>query len=235
LPRLREETARHTSAADAVGDLFAGTYARVHGWFTAAMDDDLTVGRKSLRQSLQRWSSLGFHAMHYWALYGELQYHLYEGTAQAGLERLAEAEADLSRSRILAMQFYRVFLRTTEANLLLARGLPHDLRQAKGLAARLHGEGPAYARAAAALIESHVAQTPSDAIDAAVRAVRLFELSDMSQYAAAARLRHADLVRGTEGARAAAEVLESVARGGVKKPASWLEMLGARSARAHFR
>ncbi len=235
LQRLREETARHTSAADAVGDLFAGTYARVHGWFTAAMDDDLATGRKSLRTSLQRWSSLGFHAMHFWALYGELQYHLYEGTAQAGLERLAHAEADLSHSRILAMQFYRVFLRITEANLLLARGLPNDLRDAKRLAVRLSEEGPAYARAAAALVESHVAQNPSGAVEAAVRAVRLFELSDMSQYAGAARLRHADLVRGREGERAAAEVLETVARNGVKKPERWLEMLGARSARAHFR
>ncbi len=226
LALLRPETARHLRAAEDVGDLFAATYARVHAWFVAAMDDDLARGRVELTDTVSRWSSLGFHAIHFWALYGQLQYHLYEGTAHEGLARLEGARAALEGSRILAMQFYRIFLATTEANLLVARGHGRDRVAASRLADKLTSEGPTYAKACAALVRSRLATSHDESVRESAVAARLFGLSDMGLHAAAARAHHGQLLGGDHGTRKRRDALAEIAKEGIARPERWVVMLG---------
>jgi len=81
---LRGKPGGTVGGAGDVGDRFAGTYAEVHGWVLAAMDDDVPRGRAALEAALARWSRLGFHAMHFWRLYGELTYDLYADAPERG-------------------------------------------------------------------------------------------------------------------------------------------------------
>jgi len=226
IAQLRPEVARHLRAAEDVGDRFAATYARVHGWFVAAMDDDVARGRAELRETVARWSSLGFHAIHLWALFGQLQYHLYEGTPHEGLKLLDQQRAALEGSRILAMQFYRIFMAATEASLAISRGLESDRRSALKIAAALSKEDVAYARAFAAQIRARCAPVVSDAVRESALSARLFELSDMKLHTAAARALHGRLSGGEAGRRAREEALLVLTNEGVVRPERWLAMLG---------
>lgn len=184
LARLRPLVERHARAAEEVGDRFAGTYATVHGWFTAAMDDDCEAGRRRIGESLARWSHLGFHAVHFWGLYGELQYDLYEGRPARGLARLDAAGPALRRSRILSMQFYRLLLLATEASLALGAG---DRRRAASRARTLRRAGPAYADALGLATESGLERDRSRARAKARAAADAFEGCGMRLHAHAAR------------------------------------------------
>jgi hypothetical protein len=215
LAQLRPLTAQHLRGAEDVGDLFAATYARVHGWFAAAMDDDVPAGRAALDEALANWSHLGFHAMHFWALFGQLQYDRYEGAHAQGIARIERVRKTLKSSRILAMQFYRVFLTATE---MLLRIDARDARGAEKLVATLAKEGPGYATALATLGRAKLAKARGDhdgARRSALEAATAFDDSDMRLHAAAAR--------ALGGERDAALAL--VAADGVKSPEKWLAML----------
>ena len=211
LAQLRTLTAKQLRAAEDVGDLFAATYARVHGWFAFAMDDDVPRGRASLDDALASWSRLGFHAMHFWALFGQLQFDRYVGDARGGLERLERARGELKRSRILAMQFYRVFLSATEMLLRIDVG---DVRGAEKIARALAKEGPGYATALATLGRARLARGERRLmlLDEAARG---FDRADMRLHAAAARALAGD-------ATASIVLLEAE---GVRAPERWLAML----------
>lgn len=224
LAELRKHTARHLRAAEDVGDLFAATYARVHGWFEAAMDDDVPRGRAALDGALASWSQLGFHAMHFWALFGQLQYDRYEREPVRGLERLARVRGELERSRILAMQFYRVFLRATEMLLHLDVGSPASVRAAEKIARALAKEGPGYASALGLLGRARMAHARGDArsLRWIAEAATGLERADMRLHAAAAnalegRWRSDAPMRGGAIALVRAE--------GVREPEKWLAML----------
>lgn len=227
LRAMREECTLHLRAAEAVGDHFAATYARVHRWIEPAMDDDVARGRRDLAAAMSTWSSLGFHAMHLWALFGELQYDLYEGNALAGLERLERARTALSRSRILQMQIYRVWLRATEANLLLAAGRQ---RAAMTVARELDGERQPYATAFATLVRARLHQNDNPILARAesATAARLFANVDMSMHAAGARALHGTLLGSDAGKAARTDAESTIAAQGVKRPDRWLSMLGVR-------
>lgn len=216
LARLKTITPQHLRAAEDVGDLFAATYARVHGWFDAAMDDDVPAGRAALDHALDAWSRLGFHAMHFWALFGQLQYDRYEGAHREGLARLEAARPALKKSRILAMQFYRVFLAGTELLLRIDVG---DLRGADAIVKALAKEGPGYASALATLGRARIARAKGH--DAAPRlfaeAARGFDAAEMRVHAAACRA-HDPATREAALAVIAAE--------GVERPEKWAAMIG---------
>ncbi len=211
LAQLRVLTAKQLRAAEDVGDLFAATYARVHGWFAFAMDDDVPSGRASLDDALASWSRLGFHAMHFWALFGQLQFDRYVGDARGGIERLERARGELKRSRILAMQFYRVFLSATEMLLRIDVG---DVRGADKIVRALAKEGPGYATALATLGRAKLAsgERRFALIDEAARG---FDRADMRLHAAAARA----LTTGRDAA------IALVRAEGVRAPERWLAML----------
>ena len=232
LKAMREECVRHLRAAESVGDHFAATYARVHRWIEPVMDDDVPRGRTDLAAALSTWSSLGFHAMHLWALFGELQYDLYEGDPRAGLARLDRARPALERSRILQMQVYRIWFTATEAQLRIGVGGVEQRRAAGALAKALDREDLRYATAFAALIRARLQrhEAPADARAESVRAGRLFHDVDMAMHAAAARSLEGQLLGGQEGQRLRAEAEATVAAQGVKRPERWLAMLGASEA-----
>lgn len=229
LARMREESGRHLRAAEAVGDHFAATYARVHRWIGPVMDDDVARGRQDLASALSTWSSLGFHAMHLWGLFGELQYDLYEGKAALGVARLERAKPALARSRILAMQVYRVWFAATEANLHLGVGTEASRRVASHLARQLDGEDLPYARGFAALIRARLTSHvhPDAALVETAAASRLFGASDMPLHAAGASALQGRITGGQaeREAREAAEQL--LGQQGIKRPDRWLSVLGA--------
>jgi hypothetical protein len=217
LATLRPLTLQHLRAARDVGDRFAATYASVHGWFRAAMEDDVATGREALDEAIARWSRLGFHAVHFWALYGQLQYDLYEGAPGRALERLDAHRAALKRSRILAMQFYRVFLHATEANAWLGVARQggrlkrrRALRRLEQLAKGLDAEGPGYAKALATVARGGAAELarPGVAVGWRERAAAAFDASEMRLYAEA--------TRGDVGALRAR---------GIARPERWIAML----------
>ncbi len=234
MSELRVHTEKHLREADDVGDRFAATYAAVHGWVIAAMDDDIARGRASLESSLSRWSRLGFHAMHFWRLYGELMFDLYEDRPEQAHARLEAARPALSRSRILAMQFYDAFLSATDAAIALrlaekserpARHLDH----ARAIEKRLAKMKRPYTDAFVALVSGRVDEIEgreSAARGRISRAAELFADCEMSLHAAAARARHGSIIVGASGA-AAIESASSLARAeGIREPERWLAMLG---------
>ena len=234
MSELRVMTERHLREANDVGDRFAATYAEVHGWVIAAMDDDVARGRDALEHALSRWSRLGFHAMHFWRLYGELMFDLYEDRPEQARARLEAARPALSKSRILAMQFYDAFLSATDASIELelaarsARPKPH-LDRARAIEAHMAKMKRPYTEALAALVAGRVSQLVRD--DGAAhrhlsRAIEGFEQCDMSLHAAAASARRASIVGGTDGAAAIATALETARREGIVRPDRWLVMLG---------
>jgi hypothetical protein len=236
LAKLREHTARHERAAEDVGDLFAATYARVHGWFAAAMDDDVAAGRAKLEEALSKWSRLGFHAMHLWRLYGELQYDLYEGAPSRGIARLHAQRPALKRSRILAMQFYRAFLTATEAELELAcaEEAPSERlerwRAAERCIAALRREGRPYTDGLAALAAARLALgrgRHGEALRELAAAKVGFDASAMALHGAAVSALRGRVIGGDEGRAAVADARATVAAQGVAMPDRWLTMLGA--------
>jgi hypothetical protein len=232
LARLRTLIARHLRAAEDVGDLFAATYARVHGYFVSAMDDDIARGRADIDAAIAGWSHLGFHGMHFWALYGHLSLDLYEGEHARGLSRLAVARPALARSRILAMQFYRVFLAAAEANLELGAAAGAERGSASERAARiaitLEKEGPTYARALATLIRARIAVLEGRrdaALALADRAVALFGLAGMRLYVETATAWRGALRGGDDGTRERDTALVAIASRGIAVPERFVAML----------
>ncbi len=233
IAELRTHTTKHLRDANDVGDRFAATYAQVHGWVIAAMDDDVPRGRAELDEALSRWSRLGFHAMHFWRLYGELMYDLYEDRPERGQERLAKVRADLKRSRILAMQFYDAFLSATEAGIELRlaeharRGKSH-LERAREIEKKLAKIGRPYTDGLAAVITGRLAllEGREDAARGALdRAITVFDATEMSLHAASVRARRGAMVGGDEG-RAQLEAARGKAEAeGIERPETWLRML----------
>lgn len=225
---LRAHTMRHLRDADDVGDRFAATYARVHGWALAAADDDPTRGRAELHEALAQWSRLGFHAMHFWRLYGELMFDLYEDVPEKGRERLAAARPALKKSRILAMQFYDAFLSATEAAIelrLAERGEDRAAatERASAIAKHLKGMGRPYTEAICTLISARLTRIEGgDATRSIEAASTAFERADMALHAAAASALGARWVGGSSARDAA---IAACTAQGIAGPERWLQML----------
>lgn len=239
MAELRAHTERHLREARDVGDRFAATYAEVHGWVLAAMDDDVPRGREALEAALAQWSRLGFHAMHFWRLYGELMYDLYEDAPDRGEARLEAARPVLAKSRILAMQFYDAFLCATEASLLVraverehapdARRRRARLERVRAIEKHLSKMGRPYTEGLAALVRARLAELSHDeraARTALEGAIARFEGAGMALHAAACRARLGDLTGGSEGREAIARALDLTRAEGIVRPDRWLAMLG---------
>lgn len=238
LAELRVHTAKHLRDAEDVGDLFAATYARVHAWVFAAMDGDPARGRAELEEALARWSRLGFHAMHFWRLYGELMYDLYQGAPLRGLDRLRAARPALQRSRILAMQFYDAFLGATEAALELDAAASSAIRsdrdarvgRALAIATRLESMRRPYADGLASHARARAEALRGrdrDAVALLERAIEGFAASEMALHRAASESMRGALLGGDEGGRMVREAHALASAEGVADPARFLAMLGA--------
>ncbi len=229
LAELRRHTEQHLRAARDVGDRFAATYAEVHGWVIGAMDDDVLRGRAQLELALARWSRLGFHAMHFWRLYAELNYDLYEDRPEQARARLAAARPALKKSRILAMQFYDALLSATEAaielRILAARA--GSSAHVTAIAARVGAMGRPYTSGLSKMIEGRLAQL--ERRDGAARGALLeagahFDACGMALHRAAVASRVGE-IDGERG-RAAIEAARAVAEAeGIRRPDRWLAMI----------
>ncbi len=223
----------HTHVHEALerGDLFAATYARMHTWYAPIAADDVGRAGAEMREAIARWSVGGFHIMHFWALYAEAQYELYEGRAPAAWSRLVRAWPALEKSNILRVQFHRVFMILLRGNVAVAAALAGPrgdreklLREAALAASRLEGEGTHYARPAAALLSASILAARGrrgEARGPLSRAVADFEAADMALHAEVARLRLGELTGGEAGLALVARASAFMARQGIKRPDRW--------------
>jgi len=223
----------HTHVHDALerGDLFAATYARMHTWYAPIAADDVAHAGAEMREALARWSMGGFHIMHFWALYAEAQYELYEGRAPAAWARLVGAWPALEKSNILRVQFHRVFMTLLRGSVAVAAALAGPrrdrdklLREASAAASRLASEGTDYARPAAALLEASILAArgrPGQARGPLERAVADFEAADMALHAEVARRRLGEVVGGEAGRALVARADAFMERQGIKRPDRW--------------
>lgn len=228
LQLVGEACGRDLRAAEAVGDRFAATFARVHRWVEPARVDEIDRGRRELADALAGWSSLGFHPMHWWALYGELQYDLYEGKPEAAEQRLQRVWPALEHSRMLQVQVYRVWLTATHATLLLALSIQLHAAKIRALAGQLEGEDLGYASAFAAFVRARLWRetNPDRARRESSRAATLFERADMPLHASAARVVYGELSGSRAGREARDELQQRLRERGVRRPERWMVTLG---------
>jgi serine/threonine protein kinase/tetratricopeptide (TPR) repeat protein len=230
LAEFRRHTEQHLRAANDVGDLFAATYAEVHGWVMAAMDDDVQRGREQLDGALSRWSRLGFHAMHFWQLYAELSYDLYEDQPEQARERLMRARGALKKSRILAMQFYDALLSATDAaiELRLLEQKRGPTAKVTAIGARIGKMGRPYTSGLSKMIEGRVALIEGRAAQgraALLEAHTHFDGCGMALHRAAVASRIGGIDGGASGP-AAIEAARAVAmKEGIRRPERWLTMI----------
>ncbi len=221
----------HAREALERGDLFGATYARMHTWFTPLTRGDVAGARARMREAIGRWSQGGFHIMHFWSLYGETQYELYEGNARAARKRLEENWKALEGSNILRVQFHRVFMTLLRGSASLAAAANAGmferrsfLREADKEADRLAGEGTHYADPTAALLRAGIQATRGSresSLPLLEKAIAGFDEADMALHAACARRRKGQIVGGEAG-KALVDGADAVMkREGITLPERW--------------
>jgi eukaryotic-like serine/threonine-protein kinase len=231
LAELAEFVRTHVHEALERGDLFAATYARMHTWYAPIAADDVSGASAEMRDALGRWSRGGFHIMHFWALYAEVQYELYAGRAPAAWACLEKAWPALEKSNILRVQFHRIFMTLLRGSVAVAAaltGLLRDrsrlLKEAERAAARLTSEATQVARPAAALLSASILAArgrSSEARGPLELASVEFDAADMALHAEVARRRLGELVGGETGRGMIARADALMGAQGIKRPELW--------------
>ena len=231
LAELAEFVRTHVHEALERGDLFAATYARMHTWYAPIAADDVTHAGAEMREAIARWSTGGFHIMHFWALYAEAQYELYAGRASAAWALLDRAWPALVKSNILRVQFHRIFMTLLRGSVALAAavGGPQSerkrlIKEAERAMTQLEGEGTQCARPAAALLSASILAARGRAAEARLPlelAIANFDAADMTLHAEVARRRLGELVGGETGRALITRADALMGRQGIKRPERW--------------
>jgi eukaryotic-like serine/threonine-protein kinase len=146
------------------------------------LHDDVAGGRAALEESMRSWSQAGFHRQHWYALFAQANFDLYEGKGADAWRRVDGSWRIVERSQLLRSQFVRVGALFLRGRAALASGRRHEAQRA---AARLEREGAAWATAFAALLRASI--DPDAA--AFARAAALLQGADLRMHAAVARRR----------------------------------------------
>jgi hypothetical protein len=221
------------------GDLAAMINLRTRvAHVTALAADDPARARSEPEEAVQAWSSGGFYAQHYYALYSQASVDLYLGDGAAARARLQAAWPALERSLLLRVQFIHA-----EALHLRARAALAEAAAASGAARRkLLGRAAADAgriermrldwggplarlvRAGAAALDGRRAEAEAEV----ARAAGELEAADLRLFAAVARRQRGQLAGangdGTGAAEAAAADAWMQAEG-IKSPARFAAVL----------
>ncbi|HXT49753.1 MAG TPA: protein kinase [Thermoanaerobaculia bacterium] len=219
------------------GDLYAETNVRSRmGWVARLMLDQPDEARREAREAIARWSHKSFHLQHYWQLTGLAEIALYEGRGEAAWEEIEASWPKLAATHLLRVQFTRIeakHLRLRAAvAAMAASGLDGEAyRRLQPLVHRelrtLEREAVAWAAPLLQLLRAGIAALEGNHEDT----VRLLESaaegcdrSRLSLYAAAARIRRAELLDrpDDEAARAATNHLRTQ---GALRPEKWCDVL----------
>jgi serine/threonine protein kinase len=193
--------------------------------------DDPEGAEEELQRALGLWSHQGFHVQHCLGVAAQAEVLLYRGEDSAwGL--LTRHWRDLEDSLLLRVRVIRVFMRHLRARCALVAAArakdPWPLwRAAERDARRLERERLPWAAAHARLIRGGVAEARGDRSTAEMQfaeAAARYEGIDMHLYAAAARRRRGQIVRGSEG-RALTEDADSwMIRQEIRNPARMVSL-----------
>jgi serine/threonine protein kinase len=192
-------------SARARGDLYDSMNLRTShtniAWLAA---DDPAQAERELSEAMREWAPSGYHLPNYYELYGLAQNEIYTGRGSAAWERVERDWPKMKAAFLLELQIVRIEMHFLRARAALAsiveRGqvAPDLLAAAEHAARAMEREGAPWGIALASLVRAGVAAVRR-APDAASRyAVADQKLSDcgMSVHAAAARMRHGELVGG---------------------------------------
>jgi eukaryotic-like serine/threonine-protein kinase len=158
-----------------------------------------TECRRGAVEAVERWSSRGYHLQHYWQLFALVQCDLYEGAGPDAYRRILAGWPALRRSLLLRMPLVRIeaeHLRARAALAAAATGNRAAAARAASVARWLRRRPLAIAAPLADLVAAALADLRADRKRAALRcdaAAAGFDRLDMSLFAAAARIRAADL------------------------------------------
>jgi hypothetical protein len=196
--------ARRQEAEDC-GDLYSATHVAVRLLPIAHLAaDQPDRARAEALAGMARWPSGHFDLQHRWEVCSVIEANLYAGHAAAAREHL-RANWPRLRWTLRAFQNARIemlFFRARIALALAADGDASALRQASADADRLERERAAWASALATLARAGILacrddrQAASHALRSASEALRV---AGMAHYAAAARYRLGQSLRGPEG------------------------------------
>ncbi len=190
---------------------------------------DPRAARERVREAVSRWSQSSFHFQHYWAVLSEGMIDLYLGEPKSALERIRDAWPKLSKSMLLRIQNVRVEATFLRARSAVASGEPGE---ALADAQRLEAEQVGWARGFGVVTRGLVAVGQGERSRAAQllqAAIGLFEASDMRLFAAATRIRLAEVAPpGLAEASLKAGEAWMLAQG-IKDPHAFAQMLVPRS------
>jgi eukaryotic-like serine/threonine-protein kinase len=219
------------------GDLYAETNVRSRmGWVARLMQDQPEEARREARDAIARWSHKSFHLQHYWQLTGLAEIALYEGRGEAAWEVIESSWPKLADTHLLRVQFTRIeanHLRLRAAvAAMAASGLDGEAyRRLQPLVRRelrkLERGAVAWAAPLVELLQAGIAAIEGHHEDAARLLASAAEGCDRSQlalYAAAARMRLAQLLERPDDERGRAGAAYLRAQGALK-PERWCDVL----------
>jgi serine/threonine protein kinase/tetratricopeptide (TPR) repeat protein len=237
LREMRERADANLRLAEAVGDLYSEVTARTYLAFSRLAGNDVHGGRAVLTEAQRRWSSRLFVFQSWLLLQTEVHFDLYAGSPHLAWSRLLRDWRALENSRLLGIQFLRIFARrlhglTAVACLAAGNHKDRELIEAAADDARdLERQGKPYALAGAFSIRAGLALVEGDHSRAALeltRAASAYDRAGMTIDAGCARLRRAAIA--THDRAAIEEAGRRLRACGVKEPLAFAQLHGHVSA-----
>jgi eukaryotic-like serine/threonine-protein kinase len=226
LPTRRQEAIQR-------GDLYSGTHVTARlGPIVRMAADRVEEARAEAESGLGQWTSRQYHLQHRWGVCTGIDLDLYSGNPVAAAERLFASWRAL-RAITFLFQNGRIEMLFYRARIALALAARSDAAASHIYAATrdartLEKERAAWASALAALVRSCLAATVGDRGEATTR-LEIAEgaLRDcrMDHYAAAARYRRGQLMRGSQGEALMNEASAWFARENIQNPTALLNLL----------
>lgn len=214
LGELAERVPPLLAEADAKGNLYASTYFRTTYSNAAWLRDDLVESaREQLRVARTEWRASGTQLPHCWMLLGECQVAFYTGETEELWQKLEPEWSRMRGAQFFRIGMVRVQLWHLRSAIALGEAWAHALarrwsearrfnREARRCVERLGTQPLPFAKALAELMLAGVERSSGDENKARLHlegAVDRFLGQDMSLYAAAARMRLAELIGGQAG------------------------------------
>ncbi len=217
------------------GDLYLLTNVRIglcnSVWLAA---DDVERARSELDEAMGQWGSREQQVQQYYELLARVHVDLYQGRGGSALELIGARWNGMARAHLFRIQAVRL-----EALHLRARAALATLDERPGDrtalersvlqdARRIARERSPWSTAMARLLEGAIAMRRGDR-DRALRllaaAIDEAEANDMMLWAAAARYRRGEILRGDEGKRLLDDAVARLGAQQVKDPAAYCAML----------
>ncbi|WP_437484790.1 AAA family ATPase [Sorangium sp. So ce1014] len=205
----------YLQSADERGDRYLATSLRSsQGNAYWLVSDDPDSAQRQAQDAIRSWSKAGFQLQSYFDLVARAHIGLYRGDGEATHRLFAEQQSGIESSLALRIQAVRIIithLRACAALAAAAAVTPADAEplyeEATRAARKIEAEHMPWADPLAAAVRAAVAAARGQAEAAGhqlAEAVRGFDAAGMALYAAAARRRHGELLKGDEGRTAVA-------------------------------